>query len=379
MMEVSNQKIEATHQVRELRNKLIDLPELDIDFLIKEGFHKAMLPKEMGGLNLNIIDMSELLVDISSICHYSGLILSMHYYTVGGLKSSSINSLERYLNDVNREGALFGSISNPKVQPFFTREQTKEAIGITYTNINGEITINGTKKYVSGAKLIRYLPVYAYNEELDNRFPVSVFIVDMQKQGVHIIEDNWISNSMTPTDTFDIFFENVEVNNSLFKEGEGIESTNNLVYWFRIAISSVYLGVCEAAYKHVIQMVKSNKKLLTDISVQNKIADIKIKLELARSQLIRTSQIVHEDLQTNSNSIDVKNATLITKHIISNNVNEILNESLKIKGISSLNKGDFLERLSRDARAAYFHPPQEYKIIEELAINELGIIKLTRN
>ncbi|MEC2074265.1 acyl-CoA dehydrogenase family protein [Alkalihalophilus marmarensis] len=376
MRQINTHENEDIIRINQLIKDLERLEDVDLEILIKNNFHKAMLPTELEGLDLNIVEMSKLLTQISSKCHYSGLILSMHFYTIGSLRNYIKTS--NYLKDVSMNGALFGSISNPNVQPFSTLEQINKAIGITYEKVNGKYIINGKKKYVSGAPKIRYLPIYACNEQLDNRIPVSVFIVDMNKKGVNIIEENWMSNSMTATNTFDINFNNVEVENLIFEEGKGIEHTNDMLYWFRIALSSVYLGVCEAAYQHVIALIKTKKSLLTENSVHNKVADIKIKLELARSQLLRTATMVNSMFKE-KNINEIKNSTLITKYFIAETVNDILDDCLKIKGISSLDKGDFLEVLSRDAKAAYFHPPQEYKVKSEIAINELGIINFRRN
>ncbi|MFK4011563.1 acyl-CoA dehydrogenase family protein [Bacillus cereus] len=360
------------------------LPTESIDLIFDNNLHLCMLPEKIGGGNLCFVEMSDLISEISAACHYTGLVLAMHYYTIGALRSS-LDS-DDFFKQIIMEKSLVASISDPNIKVNYKKENIKDSIGITYKKVAGGYIVNGIKRYVSGAKKVRYLPIYAYNEELKTTFPVSVFLVDLNSQGVKIL-DTWESNSMLPTETNNVYLEEVFVEDKylISKEGKGIEYTNHFVYWFRIALCSVYLGICNSAYNYIKDYVKhkinpvTQKGIKFDTYTQFKLAEIKMKCELANSQLLRTSLLADQELEDKTFTKELDNQTLICKHFIAKTVNEVISECMDIRGTSALNRGELLERLSRDAKAAVYHSPQEHVLKEKLAINELGIIQIRKS
>jgi alkylation response protein AidB-like acyl-CoA dehydrogenase len=355
------------------------MPE-NIDIIYKNKIHLLMLPEKYGGVGLNFSGMSSVIQNISKYCHYTGFILAMHYYTIGALRNLPEYQLDNYFSQVQKVGHLFASINNPNVQPYFNKKQIKNSIGITYKKRNGCILINGIKRYVSGANYIKYLPIYAFNEDEDTKYPVSVFIVDMHNKGI-VISDNWKSNSMTATETYDVLFRDVNIGSQsmLFEEGKGLEESRDFMIWFRLALAAIYLGISDSAYNHLTNMIKQHpNKIGLDKTVREKIGLIKVNLEVANSQLYSTAKLADECSENSTYSQEIYNQTLITKYIVSQTVNSIIEECIKLEGVSSLNKGHLLERLSRDAKAAHYHPPQNFLLLDQLAINELGIIEIKR-
>ncbi|MGR5997734.1 acyl-CoA dehydrogenase family protein [Bacillus cereus] len=61
-------------------------PHKNFDELINNNLHKVTLEQKYGGLGYDIKSTCDLLIEISSACSSTGLILAMHLYSIGGIK-----------------------------------------------------------------------------------------------------------------------------------------------------------------------------------------------------------------------------------------------------------------------------------------------------
>lgn len=77
-------------------------------------------------------------------------------------------------------------------------------------------------------------------------------------------------------------------------------------------------------------------------------------------------QADREKKQTHYSS-ELYTKTLITKHFVTQAAEEIVELASQVEGFSSLQQGSLLERLSRDVKAAKFHPPSEDVLKEVIA------------
>ncbi|MFS0752938.1 acyl-CoA dehydrogenase family protein [Oceanobacillus sp. 1P07AA] len=360
-------------------------PYDNFENLIKEGLHTINLPDKYGGESLGFVDTSKMIVELSKGCPSTALCLAMHFYTIGGLQRMlSPEIKEEIFLKVWEEGALFGSIGDPNVFLSNPKKSNKESY-INITKVKDGYVINGVKRFVSGSFIIRYLPIYGIvGGESIKEYGLTALLIDMETKGISI-KKNWNYSGMRASMTHDVSFENVYVPQKYLigEEGEGVRYTENLIYWFRLLLVSVYQGISLKAYDYIIELVKNKvdkttgKKLALLPSAQSKLAKMRILIKNSSTQLIFTCQKADKENKERSFTNSLYEDSLITKYIITNSAVKVINLAMDIEGTSSLNKSSLLEMLYRDVRAGSFHPPTDDKIEEYISKRELGIISIS--
>ncbi|WP_074593827.1 acyl-CoA dehydrogenase family protein [Bacillus cereus] len=363
-------------------------PHKNFDELINNNLHKVTLEQKYGGLGYDIKSTCDLLIEISSACSSTGLILAMHLYSIGGLNGVlSSYQKDNVFRDIALNGELIASISDPKITFLTDKDKIKENISITIEPSDKGYIINGRKRFVSGSSRVKYLPIYGFQEGVKSRYGITSLLTQLDDKGVSI-KETWNYSGMKSSVTHDVYFKNVLVpkDRLIGREGLGIEDTLNLLYWFRLTLVSVYYGIAKRAYDYIVQLVKNkvntltNKSLISSERLRQKLMEMKINLEVAYSQLTR-SAILTDAYLSGTKQVDVKEVNtqiLITKQFVTKKANSIVWDAMEIEGMASLSRGSVLEKLYRDVRAATFHPPTEELLIDLLSIYEMNIIPLRR-
>ncbi|WP_179953623.1 acyl-CoA dehydrogenase family protein [Bacillus sp. BB56-3] len=362
----------------------IIFPHENFDKIVNYDFHKINLPEEYGGQNLNISDMSHMLIELASGCSSTTLCLAMHYYTLGAIKNviGYKDKLADILEEICINGQFIGSIGDPNALLYGSIEKIASSINITSVRTKGGYYISGIKHFVSGSPRIRYLPVYC---KLENSAEITAIIVDMNSEGV-TIDTNWKYSSLKSTLTNSVYFNKVFVpeSNIIGREKHGIEDTKDFIYWFRLALVSVYQGIAQATYDYILDFIKTKKDLATNKTlaflptIQQSLAELRIHLEVSNTFIKSCCLQADEENKQGSFTDELYNNTLIAKQYVSETVNKIVWIAMQIQGNNSLNSGNILEKLYRDVRAVTFHPPSEYLLKEVLAKRSLGVINLRR-
>lgn len=370
----------------EYYDKTGKFPFANFKEIIKRNIHSFNLPKDYGGMQSNIKDTCLLLRDLSKGCPSTTLCLAMHCYTIGGLADILTEEQKKYFFHEVSKGKLFGSIGDPNILVTLNnKNMMKKQINIDAEIVDGGFLLSGIKHIVSGSENIRFLPVFCEvknkrNEISTKRSGITALIVDLNSEGIHIL-DNWKSVGMKASRSNSIRFTKVFVPDShlIGEVDNGIEDTLFLIYWFRLCLSAVYLGIAFSAYQYILNYVKntydtSDNKISLLPSTQYMIADLRIKLETCNSQLINCANQADNFLHKGIDNLQLNELTLITKQYTSDTVNSVLIGCRKLFGTKSLIEGEFLERMYRDASAAPFHPPNEFLLKEILGKKSLGLI-----
>ncbi|BFH10918.1 acyl-CoA/acyl-ACP dehydrogenase [Paenibacillus melissococcoides] len=378
-----NSMILGFREKAEYHDRTGAFPHENFDLVVEEDLHTLPLSAKYKGYGFNIEETCRTLISLASGCSATALTLAMHYYSLGGLNQVLSTELkERIFSDIAQNGTFIGSIGNPNVLLLPARDRMSTNIELQADKVEGGYLINGVKRNVSGSRRITYLPIYCKQSgDFKNTYGITGFISQMTDKGIRI-EDTWNYAGMRATDTNDVYFNDVflPADRLFTREGYGIEDTQPLVYWFRLAFVSVYLGIAQAAYDQVIEMLVQRKDRLANKIMafmpgpQFTLAEMKIKLESAISQLLITARQADEECTTLKFTDELYISTLITKQVVTKNACDIVWKSMEVNGMSSLNHGHVLERLYRDVRAGTFHPPSDDLLKEAIAKKILGII-----
>lgn len=360
-------------------------PEENIRQLAAHHLHVAPLDERYGGLGAGFVEISWLIAQFARGCPSTALCIAMHYYTLAALKDRLPPAIsEAVLRDVQHNSEFFSSFNLANVTTFHPGFDYRDSVSVKIEKVDGGYLINGFKKFVSAAERFKYLPVLGSQQgDQIGFYGLTALLLRKNDQGVSV-KKTWNLSGMRATLSHDVHFQDAWVPEErlIGREGYGLEDTSNEYYWSRLAITSVYLGVAQAAVDHVEEVIRSKKDWISKRPVatmpgaQYGFAELKIKLETARSQLLTYAAQANEEQQSGKFTSDLYQKALITKYYLSNIVNEIVWDAMQMEGIQSLDRGSTLERLFRDARAATFHYPSNDLLKEMLAKTSLGIISV---
>ncbi|CAM4434258.1 acyl-CoA dehydrogenase family protein [Paenibacillus tarimensis] len=360
-------------------------PEENIQLIAALGLHAAPLSKHDGGLDAGFVETSWLIAEFAKGCPSTALCMAMHYYTLAALKDKLPEAIsEEVLRDVQHNREFFSSFNLANVTTFHPGFDYRDSVSVKIRKADSGYLINGFKKFVSAAERFKYLPVLGSQEDAGKSFyGLTALLLQKNDPGV-TVEKTWDLSGMRATLSHDVYFKDVwvPVDRRIGREGCGLEDTSNEYYWSRLAISSVYLGIAQAAVEYAADIIRakkdwiSQKPVATMPGAQFAYADLRIKLETAGSQLLAYASQADEELRLGKFSNELYQKALITKYVLSNTVNEIVWEAMQMEGIRSLARGSMLERLFRDARAATFHYPSNDLLKEMLAKTSLGIVSI---
>lgn len=357
-------------------------PTENFEKLHELGLLHSVLPRDFGGNDLTPLDMVNLISELAEACSSTALCFAMHCYSVKGLNTALNDEQKKvFFNSIANETKIIASISNPNILLLNQIEQIRKVVSITVDSVDGEFyELNGIKHFVSGSPITKYLPVFAFHRA-DTPYGISAFIIDTDTPGVELL-NNWNYSGMRSSGSHSVKFTNVKIQKSCLigREGYGIEDTQNFIYWFRVALVSVYLGLSRSLYKLILDEVLKRKDYYSSKSIgflpniQYSIAEMKILLENSSNSVYSTVEMFTNELQKKTYSDELYIKTLITKSVVTNNAVKILDLAMRIIGTSSLSKGSKFEKLFRDVHAGIFHPPNDDLLKEVIAKKELGII-----
>ncbi|GBF75598.1 hypothetical protein PA598K_04016 [Paenibacillus sp. 598K] len=358
-------------------------PHQNFDKVIELDLHKLTLPAAYGGYEYNFEKVSEVLIQLAQGCPSTALCLAMHYYTIAGLTSVlNAQQQEELFHEVSVNHQFFSSFNLPNVSIIQAGQDFSSSTGLKISKCRGGYIVNGKKRCVSGIERFKYLPIYGNQAGVEkSRFGITALMASVSDTGVSI-ESSWNMTAMKSTQSHDVIFDNVYITDRwlIGREGFGVEDTPHLIFWSRLAITSVYLGVAKAALDHVVGIMKqkrdrlSNKLIAFMPGPQFALADMRIKFEAARSQLLLYAQQASDQINAGLHNEELVQKSLMTKIFVCRTVNEIVWEAMQVEGMTSMAEGGLLERLYKDIRAATFHQPDEMLGKEMLAKRTLGLI-----
>ena len=215
---------------------------------------------------------------------------------------------------------------------------------------DGEWTINGSKIFITNASVPISLgtTVQAVTGEVDGKKEFTTIIVDRDTKG-YTQEAMHGKMMWRASDTAQLFFDDCRVpeSNILGKKGEGSKIMLETLNSGRLSIAAMGLGCAQGAYEMALQYAKERKQFGKSISsfqaISFKLADMAMKIELARTFLYKTCWLkdTHQPF--------IKEAAM-AKLYCSEIAKEVADAAVQIHGGYGLMKEFNVERFYRDQR-----------------------------
>ncbi|GKV54316.1 acyl-CoA dehydrogenase [Sporosarcina sp. NCCP-2222] len=309
------------------------------------GMMGLPFPEDYGGAGADTISFAIVTEELSRACASTGITYSAHI-SLGGTPLHLFGTeeqKEKYLTPICT-GESFGAFG-------LTEPNAGSDAGGTQTAAvedGDDFIINGSKVYITNASHAKHLALTAVTGMENGKKEISAIIVPTDAEGFKVI-DNYEKMGLHASNTTELVLENVRVpkENLLGKRGEGFRQFLVTLDGGRIGIGAMAVGIAQAAYDKALKYAKERKqfgKALAEFQVtQFKLADMALKIELARNMVYKAAWLKDQGRPF------TKEAAMC-KLYASEIAMEVADEAIQIHGGYGYMKEYEVERYMRDAK-----------------------------
>ena len=311
------------------------------------GLFGITLPVQYGGQGLDYLSYIIAVEELARIDSSPAATIAAH-------NSLGINPIYTFGNEEQRTKYLPGLCTGQNLWAFGLTENNagSDAKGVeTEARLeDGQWVINGTKMFITNScsSIAKGVTVQAITDVKDGKKELSVILVDRSISGY----------STTPikgklmwraADNGKLNFENccVPESNLLGKRGEGMKIMLSTLDGGRLSIAAIGLGLAQGAFEMAAEYAQRRKqfgKPLADFqAISFKLAEMAMKIELARNTLYHTCRLKEAGLPFGKQAA-------MSKLYCSEIARQVADESLQIHGAFGLLRENHIERFYRDQR-----------------------------
>ncbi|WP_026563552.1 acyl-CoA dehydrogenase family protein [Bacillus sp. UNC41MFS5] len=313
--------------------------------LSEMGIMGLPFPEEYGGGGADTVSFAIVTEELSRACGSTGITYSAHI-SLGGAPLNLFGTKEqklKYLTPICT-GESFGAFG-------LTEPNAGSDAGGTRTSAREEddmFVINGNKCFITNASYAKHLSLTAITGEKDGKKEISAIIVPTSTDGFSII-DNYEKMGLHSSNTTELVLEDVRVpvENLLGKRGEGFKQFLMTLDGGRIGIGAMAVGIAQGAYEKALAYAKERRQFGKSISsfqaIQFKLADMAMKIELARNMVYKAAWLKDQGRPFSKESAMCK---LYASEICM----EVTDQAVQIHGGYGYMKEYHVERMMRDAK-----------------------------
>ncbi|MEK5441804.1 acyl-CoA dehydrogenase family protein [Fredinandcohnia sp. FSL W7-1320] len=329
----------------EQRDKDKRFPKEVFQKLGELGMMGLPFPEEYGGADSDTISFAIVVEELSRACGSTGITYSAHI-SLGGAPLHLFGTKEqkqKYLTPICTGESLgaFG-LTEPNAGSDAGGTQTEALLE------NNQFVINGNKCFITNASFAKHLALTAITGRHGTKKEISAIIVPTDAEGFKVI-DNYEKMGLNASNTTELVLEDVHVpeENLLGKRGEGFRQFLITLDGGRIGIGAMAVGIAQAAYEKALNYAKERKQFGKSLSsfqaIQFKLADMAMKIELARNMVYKAAWLKD---QGKNFSKEASMAKLYASEICM----EVTNQAVQIHGGYGYMKEYHVERYMRDAK-----------------------------
>lgn len=322
----------------------------------EEGYLRALVPEELGGLGAGLADMARAQQALARGCASTALAVNMHEFQVGTMADAYRGGgpTAPVLKRIAEEGIVIGSNGAEAIVAGEWQTAT------TAERKNGSYIVDGRKFFCSQASGMDVLRFLARDTETGETL---IIATSVKTPGFKIVE-SWDTTGMRATASHDIVFERMEVPETAvgarlpadLKEPLRSPMLANIGRWFLPLAASVYLGIAEEARE------EAYKALGTGINSANRNQALTDMLIGEMEATFLTARCVRDCV---ADALDTPPAdphaglaqAILCKEVVVSQSIATVEKAVEIAGGRSYFRKSPLERLARDVRAGRFHPP----------------------
>ena len=318
-------------------------PDQAVEALVEAGFASLGIPEELGGTPTDILTQ----IMVAEEAHALG------YPSLCWINfSTEVDDILSFGNKEQQEKVISYALQGKK--PFtlgFTEPQAgsdSAAMSTTATKRDGKVYINGNKTFNTSADRAPYMLCVCRSGINENPYKdFSMYLFPMDAPGVTIEKLSKVGNNMCGT--YEVHLDNVECEESDLV-GEECKGFYQLMKNFeveRLTICAANVGMARCAYdealRYAAQREQFGKPIGTFQLIQEKLVDMRIKIENMQNLLYKTAW---KKMQGESIMID----SSLVKRYTGKAAFEVIDDAMQIMGGIGYTDDCRISRLWRDQR-----------------------------
>ncbi|MBI2847065.1 MAG: acyl-CoA dehydrogenase family protein [Chloroflexi bacterium] len=335
------------------------------DMLGEAGLAGINIPKNYGGLGLDMVALALATEELSRIEGAWGLILPSHTVLAG-------SSIAQNGTEEQKQKYLVPMAKGTKLACFSITEAGagSDAGGMTSTAVlAGEhYVLNGKKIYATNGGEADVYVIFAYTDKTKGTRGISAFIVEKDTPGLSFgpkLQKLGVRSSVQR----EIFFENCNIprENLLGQEGQGFRIALGALDGGRAGIAAQGVGLAQGAYEvaltHTKKRVQFGNPLSEQQSIRFMLADMATEIEAARLLTLKAAFLLDQGQRASKEAAMAK--TFATDVAMRVSI-----DAVQLLGGVGVTKFSAAERFMRDAKVTqiYEGTNQVMKIVISAAI-----------
>ncbi|TGZ37994.1 short-chain specific acyl-CoA dehydrogenase, mitochondrial [Temnothorax longispinosus] len=257
------------------------------------GLMGLCVPEALGGTGLDYLAYAIATEEISRGCASAGVIMSVQ-------NSLYLGPINAFGTDEQKEQYIIPFTSGEKIGCFALSEPgngSDAGAASTTAKSDGNVyTVNGTKSWITNGYEASGIVLFATTDKSQKHKGISAIVVDKPTAGLSLgkKEDKL---GIRGSSTCSLIFEDCQVsqNNTLGKPGMGFKIAMMTLDSGRIGIASQALGIAQASLDCAMDYATKRQAFGQPIvklqAIQQKIADMALKLESSRLLTWRAAQL----------------------------------------------------------------------------------------
>jgi alkylation response protein AidB-like acyl-CoA dehydrogenase len=339
--------------------------------LSAEGVLACAIPREYGGLGLDMPTYTAVIRTIAGGCASTAMTLHMHSTVMRFIDALGTDAQKgRWYPAVVREGKLFGSWgSEPAVS--LSRTLLMET---AIKRVRDGWVIDGVKHFCTMALGASYYMIWcAVDGGTDMSAALLPAVVPAETPGLKT-DGVWDTLGMRATFSPAVTFTGVHVDAEAGLGEPGAVIKVGVIEGFALGYAAIYLGVAEAALDFAMDYVKKrivrpdNVPVANDPTVQRHVGELSARLH--------ATSLVVEDAARQWAAADVPGRGLLAnraKWLATETALEVTSRAIQVVGGRGAYRDFPLERALRDVRTSTLMPPTVDRMLEAIGKSALGM------
>lgn len=312
------------------------------------GLFGLNIDEKYGGLNMDYVTTAMVYENFGYSCEDSGFVFAVNNHVW-----VCLNIINTYGDENLKQRYLSNLVQGNKIGAFAITEcdSGSDSFGLTTSAEEHEdyFLLNGSKMFISNGPIADLIIVIAKIKD-NNSSQTTAFVVEKGYEGL-LIGKEIKKMGLAACPMSEISFENCKVpkENILYKKNMGNVVANYTFQMERIFEFATHVGAMrrqmETCIKYVDEREQFGEKIKQYESVTNKIADMKVKVELAKTYLYQIAWKLDKHKMVFLDSA-------IFKLFVSESYVQACLDSLQIHGAFGYSKEYTLEQEVRDSIAS---------------------------
>ena len=329
-----------------------EFPAASIKAAADLGFMGVEVPEEFGGAGLDSISYALVIAEISAADAAHGTIVSVNNSLYGTtlLEHGSHEQKLAFLKpvasgEVNAAYALTESHSGSDARSMKSRA--------VLSDDGSHYIINAKKAWITSGPVAKYVVIFTQTIQSDGQSSgITAFVVDTEQDGfARGKHEPKLGIRASATCEIELTDYKCPIGNRIGEEGQGFKVALSVLDSGRIGIAAQALGIAQAAFDASVQYSRERKAFGASIgtfqSIQNKIADMKCRIEASRLLVMHAAWSKTQAKKTGAKN--TLNAS-IAKLYASETAMWVSHQAVQIHGGMGFSKELPLERYFRDAK-----------------------------